>query len=546
MKKLILGLTLLLALVIPAAAQTPSPTQDTAFTVLHEFYAARNYKPVWTRGEKFNNKAQDLPRILMDGREHGMDPNAFGVERMAKVLSEEKPDGPNAWKQAELFWTFNVWEYASALAGMPVDAATLESVITGDVKDNLAQLAPDNTLYKALQGRLAEADRLLATGADQSLATFNFNKNLFKPGMSHAQVPELRALMVAFGAFDGLPADSPEGSERVYDPQLAKAVGRFQNEYGLKNDGSIGPVTLQILNRDPFTERQQIVANLQRLREPHRRLREDKRIDVSIARYRLSGFEGGREVLSMPVIVGKPARQTISFRTEIAGIRLNPTWTVPPTIKKQDFIPQLLTDPSKLVRKYGVKVVHAGQTVDPNLVNWNNLTPRELAQVKFWQPAGDGNALGRYRVIMENPYDIYLHDTNHPELFELSMRAQSSGCVRVARPDELAAFILNGKQGWEAQKTADILKKGRTTDVVIENKIPIYLDYMTAWFNDRGQLILGMDVYGLDKPRYDVLVKNGLTTQRNAHRILSRVTDILEPELKEAYNREAVITPTAN
>jgi len=74
--------------------------------------------------------------------------------------------------------------------------------------------------------------------------------------------------------------------------------------------------------------------------------------------------------------------------------------------------------------------------------------------------------------------------------------------------------------------------------VFIENKIPIYLDYMTAWFNDRHQLVLGMDIYALDKPRYDVLVKNGLTIQRNAPKILNRATDLLEPALKEAYHRD--------
>lgn len=544
MKKLILGVTLLLAMLMPAAAQSPAPTGDQAFAVLHEFYAMRNYKPLWTRGERFNGKADDLPRVLMHAREHGLDPDGFGVSRMVALLKDERPDGPNAWRQAELFWTYNVWEYASALAGMPIDAQTLDAVVSGDLEDNLADLAPDMPLYKALQERLGQVDRMIATGADQGVEKFNFNRTLFKPGMKHPQVPLLRARMVTFGAFEGVSADAPIEAANVYDPQLAQAVGRFQTEYGLKNDGAIGPVTLEILNRTPVDERRQIIANMQRLREPHRRLREDRRIEVSIARYWLQGYDNGREVISMPVIVGKPARQTISFRTEISGVRLNPTWNVPPTIKKQDFIPQLLEDPSKL--KYRVKVVHGGQTVDPGQVDWKTLTPKELAQVRFWQPAGDGNALGRYRVIMENPYDIYLHDTNHPELFKISMRAQSSGCVRVARPDELAEFILSGSSGWNPQKIKQTVDKGLTRDVVIENKIPIYLDYMTAWFNDRGQLILGMDVYALDKPRYDVLVKNGLTTQRNAQRILTRATDILEPQLKEAHNREAVLTPTAN
>ena len=545
MKHFLLAACLLLGLLLPSfnvRAQSPAPTDSQAFGVLREFYAMRNYKPVWTKGERFNDKAKKLPAIMVGALAHGLNPETYGIARMNAVLETEKPDGPTAWKQAELFWTYNVWEYASDLAGQAVDAATLESVLDGDVEDNLASLAPDNDLYHALQDKLMESDARIAaeaagTPADQ--VKFDFKRTLFKPGMASKQVPLLRARMVNYGAQENVPGETAE----IYDAQLAQAVGRFQNEYGLKDDGSIGPVTLQILNRNAYSDRQQIIANMQRLREPHRRLREDKRIEVSIARYWLTGYENGREAITMPVIVGKPGRQTISFRTEISGVRLNPTWNVPATIKKEDFIPQLLNDPTKL--KYRVKVVHAGQTVDPGSIDWKTLTPRELAQVRFWQPAGDGNALGRYRVIMENPYDIYLHDTNHPELFKISMRAQSSGCVRVARPDELTDFILKTTSPWNPQKIKETVAKGQTRDVVIETKIPIYLDYMTAWFNDRRQLILGMDVYALDKPRYDVLVKNGLTTQRNAQGILNRVTDILEPELKEAHYQEA-ITPTAN
>lgn len=543
LRSLAMTVVLFFVMIIPAFAQSPAPTNDQAFTVLRAFYANRNYKPVWTRGERFNDRARNLPAIMADATRHGLDPETYGMTRMTTVLTSEKPNGPNAWKQAELFWTYNVWEYASDLAGMPLDAATLDSVLDGDIEDNLANLAPDAPLYTMLQDKLVQLDQAIASGTDPNPVKFNFGRPLFKPGMSNRQVPDLRARMVAFGAYEDISSDAAPGAEQVYDAQLAQAVSRFQSEYGLKNDGSIGPVTLQILNRSPQEERRQIAANLQRLREPHRRLREDNRIEVSIARYWLTGYENGREAIAMPVIVGKPGRQTISFRTEITGVRLNPTWNVPATIKKEDFIPQLLDDPTKL--KYRVKVVHAGQTVDPELVDWKTLTPRELSQVRFWQPAGDGNALGRYRVIMSNPYDIYLHDTNHPELFKISMRAQSSGCVRVARPDELTDFILKNASGWNPQKIKETVAKGQTRDVVIENKIPIYLDYMTAWFNDRRQLILGMDVYALDKPRYDVLVKNGLTTQRNAQGILSRVTDILEPELKEAHRLDA-LTPTAN
>jgi murein L,D-transpeptidase YcbB/YkuD len=362
----------------------------------------------------------------------------------------------------------------------------------------------------------------------------DFSRKSLKPGMTHPNVKLLRARM------------DVEGNSDVYDDTLVKKVIAFQESHGLKSDGSIGPETLKLLNRSPEEEKAQIIVNMQRLREPHRRVREPRRIEVSIARYWLTGFDEGQSVIEMPVIVGKPTRQTISFRTEISGVRLNPTWTAPATIKREDFIPMLVTDPAKLVSKYGVKVVQGGLAVDPMAVEWAKMPPEALAQVKFWVPSGDNNPLGRYRVIMENPYDIYLHDTNHPDLFANAMRAQSSGCVRVAKPEALANFILSFKQGWNPQKTEKIVKSGRTHNEYMENKIPIYLDYMTAWRDSHNQVVLGVDVYELDKPRYNGMVKNVLTTQRNTQRILNRITEILNPPLQEAQHRETVLTQSSN
>lgn len=549
MKRLLLLALFLVAGQFMAPAASAQDDADQSIAVFKAFYAQRDLKPVWTDKNKFTNRGRALPAILAGAAAHGIDPEAYGVPSMVAMLEGQgQPADLKSWQEAELAMTYGLWRYASDLMGQDIDAQTLASLVDGDIEDNLQALGPSQPLYAALKDRLAELDHIIA---NENLAgvtenpKIEFGKRGFKPGMSHPNVPKLRALMKPFGAPELLEA-TPEAQANVYDETLAKAVGRFQQEYGLKSDGSIGPETLKILNRDPRTLRKQVVANMQRLREPHRRLREDTRIEVSIARYWLTGYKGGQEAISMPVIVGKPVRQTISFRTEISGVRLNPAWHVPPTIKKQDFLPMLVKDPAKLVRMHGVKVVHGGRNVDPTSVEWGKMTPRELSQVGFWRPAGDGNPLGRYRVIMENPYDIYLHDTNHPDLFEGSYRAQSSGCVRVSKPQELTEFLLSTKAGWTPQKTEEIVKSGRTFDVVMENKMPIYLDYMTAWFNSLGQVILGTDVYGLDAPRYDGLVKHALTTQRNTRKILDRVTDILSPELQEAHHRDLVLTQSTN
>lgn len=550
-KYLVTWLCAVLLLAAPVRAQANDAPAD----IIHQFYAAREFKPVWTDSDRFLNPAEKMPEILEGAALHGLDPQTYGVTRMQTVLKDDLPVGQNAWHQAEVFWTYNVWRYASDLLGQKLDADMLADLVDGDGKDiaqHLDALAPNTPLYSAMRDRLKQIDAEDKAAAEAAKAgnpvvapeLIKFSKSAFKPGMSAPSVPLLRARMAEYGA-PALPADATPDAANLYDEELAKAVAAFQLDYGLKSDGVIGAVTLGILNRSHFEERRQLVANMQRMREPHRRWREDRRIEVSIARFMLTAIENGKGVLTMPVVVGQPRRQTISFRTEITGVRVNPTWTVPNTIRNEDFIPMLGRDPAKLVRKHGLKFTKDGRNFDPTQVDWTQVSAREMAQVSMWAPAGQSNPLGLYRVIMDNPYDIYLHDTNHPELFAGTMRALSSGCVRVEKPALLTDFILQGKEGWDPQKTKDLVAKGQTRDVIIENKLPIYLDYTTAWLNDRGHLVLGNDIYALDKPRYDTLVNNVLTTQRNAQKLLDEAARILQPELKEA-RQDIVLKTTSN
>jgi murein L,D-transpeptidase YcbB/YkuD len=57
------------------------------------------------------------------------------------------------------------------------------------------------------------------------------------------------------------------------------------------------------------------------------------------------------------------------------------------------------------------------------------------------QGSGDNNALGVMKFNFNNPYAVYLHDTNQRYLFKNSFRALSHGCVRVQDWEKLAFYI---------------------------------------------------------------------------------------------------------
>lgn len=242
-------------------------------------------------------------------------------------------------------------------------------------------------------------------------------------------------------------------------------------------------------------ETHQIVANMERLRWIPRE-KPSKYVFVNVAQAHLWAIEDGKTALEMPVVVGKPWRPTYTFTTHIKGVRFNPRWTVPITIKRFDFLPKLKKDPFALAKK-NIELYDGfgrnASTIAADAVDWNNLEKGELNKIVFRQGPGDDNPLGRYRLLMPNKFNVFLHDTNSPELFSREKRTLSSGCVRVKYPDQLSAFVLND----DSTDYSHYLDTNKQTDIPA-NRIPVFVAYLTASLDDQNHLIYHKDVYKYD------------------------------------------------
>ena len=74
---------------------------------------------------------------------------------------------------------------------------------------------------------------------------------------------------------------------------------------------------------------------------------------------------------------------------------------------------------------------------------------------------GPKNSLGLVKFIFPNQYDIYLHSTPAVSLFEQTRRDFSHGCIRVQKPADLAAWVLQGQGGdWDLAKVQDAMNSG--------------------------------------------------------------------------------------
>jgi L,D-transpeptidase YcbB len=359
-----------------------------------------------------------------------------------------------------------------------------------DFKDIIQNTQPQGTTYAKLKDELIR----LAAEPEEPYAKvlpIDFG-GLLKPGQRHKRVPDLRLRM-----------GSQQQSEDplLYDDALFAKVVQLQEEHGLYGDGVIGPATLKAINRNRRDRMLQLIANMERLRWVEG-TRPDRFVLVNIPSEKLWAIEGGKMLFQMDVIVGRPKRSTPSFITNITGVRLNPTWTVPPTIKREDILPKLQADPYYLQDK-GIELVYGNgpdaQAIDPLGIDWNEIRQSDLHAMHMVQVPGAHNPLGRVRVLMPNRYSIYLHDTNEKYYFDRASRAISSGCIRMKEPDKMAAFILSGEEGWTAEKLEQAIAAGRTRDIIITEKIPVYLLYYTNWIDPEGRVVFGNDVYDLDE-----------------------------------------------
>lgn len=477
---------------------------------MQAFYEARGMKPIWVRGfSAFQPRVSAVLAILEESWTHGLNPSQYRVDEIRamaqNINSENRLTLDFAMSDA-------VIRYARDLTGMrgqgrsadrmltywrePLDTAKiLEMAATSaNPVEKLRGLEPAHNLYQALR---AELMRLVAEAPETDAKPLAV-KGAIRPGKTHASIPAIRARM-------GLP--SAEAKETVYDEALAVRVMTLQRSNGITPDGVIAGRTLEIISMTNEAKIWQIMANMERLRWIEAG-RPDKYILVNIPSATLWAVEEGAVKLEMPVIIGKTARPTYSFKTEITGVRFNPNWTVPPTIKSQDFLPALREDPTTLARK-GIRVFHQGRELDSTQVDWNTVSRKDLGRLRMVQSPGDDNPLGKVRVIMENPYNIYLHDTNHREMFDKGERALSSGCVRVSQPEKLADFILSANAEWTWERMEKMIDSGRMRDISAETKMPVYITYQTVWLDSDGRLVYGRDVYGQDAKLAEILKKAG-------------------------------------
>jgi murein L,D-transpeptidase YcbB/YkuD len=477
-----------------------------ASLALPGFYERRGFAPAWSNGGRFEPRARQLLETISGVGAEGLRPTDYHLQALTTSLEAAEPD-PRRLADTDLLLTDAFLILAAHVVSGRVDPATFDPewiavrrevdvaalfdrVVSGeDLGGALRGLRPRHAGYEHLVEALSRYRRIEDEGGWPRLGP----GPSIKPGMSDPAVAVLRRRLAITGDFSA----GGVGEAGRFDETLVEALIRFQRRHGLDDDGVVGPKTREALGVSAAKRVRLIELNLERWRWLPRELGE-RHLMVNVPGFRLHVSESGEEVLAMRVIVGRTMRRTPVFSDLMRYLVFSPSWEVPPTILRQDKLPEIRRNPDYPVEQ-NMRVFQLSDgswaEVDPHTVDWSRATG---ATIRLRQRPGPNNALGLVKFMFPNSFNIYLHDTPSRELFSRSQRDFSSGCVRIEHPAELATYLLRDDPAWTAEAVTAAMRSGQERSVTLPRPIPVHIQYWTAWAGTDGTVEFRHDHYGRD------------------------------------------------
>jgi L,D-transpeptidase YcbB len=472
--------------------------RDALLAYYHEFGGAL----IWLGTQR----ASELVARLKDAEGDGLDPQDYPGKQLASLIAAGSPD-KRMLGIVELYFSAAFLEYASDLRvgrflpnkvdpnffiqARAIDQlAALKALSQSRSLDQFfAAWQPANPNYTALRSVLARYRALAARGGWSAVPL----GGAIKPGTSEPRIQAIRTrLLLTDGPIGNVnPADAD-----VYDDALVEAVKRFQARQGLDVDGVIGSTTIIALNVPVADRIKSIIVAMERLRWMPDDLGQQYLI-VNIAGFELRRVHAGKIEERMAVVVGKPYHRTPVFSDRIRYLEFNPYWNVPPAIAVKEELPKLRSNPGAVAAQ-GFEAVQGDRVLALQSIDWSRYGSGNFP-FQLRQRPGEKNALGRVKFIFPNPHNVYLHDSPARSLFGRRERAFSHGCIRLARPLELADQVLKagGVQGWNSERIESVVASNKTTVVNLREPLPVHITYLTAWTDD-GVASFRQDIYGHD------------------------------------------------
>jgi len=447
-------------------------------------------------------------------------------ERLARLRQTNPPPSEDDLARFDLALTVSLMRYISDLHigkvnpqhfkfGLDIENKKykLQDLIRQKIIDSqdpgsmLAEVEPPFEGYRrtiqALQAYLALAKQ----GDGEFIAV---PSKPIRPGGSYAALPQLAKRLSLLGDLpaSASPASATGDTPTVYGGPLVDAVKHFQRRHGLDPTGVLDPKTAQEINV-PLAGR---VVQLQMALERWRWIPPGfprPPIVVNVPEFQLRAYDAQHQIaLTMRVVVGKAYRhQTPVFAEDMRYVVFRPYWNVPISIQRSELVPKIRKNRGYLQKQNYEMVDRKGQSLGAGPVTDAQLTDLQAGRISIRQKPGPNNSLGSVKFLFPNEYNVYLHDTPAQAFFSKNRRDFSHGCIRLAEPAKLAAWVLADKPEWTSDRIKAAMNGDAPTQVNLDKPIPVLILYSTAVVEADGEVDFFDDIYGHDADLEKVLAK---------------------------------------
>ncbi len=409
---------------------------------LYYYYLANNFNPVFIKSFEEEGVIFSLLETFKAADKHGLDPEWYHASLIEKeFISAVTGDSVYPARYEHLantevlvadalikyawhlrYGVVNPKEIYSDSYYLPLPDSALKDLFEplkqSDIIGYLEKIQPHSKRYTDLQAALKYYKQF----EDLEFAPIQIPSLKIEPGNSSPFIIPIRERLIALKFIDT--ASVKSDSLNIYDSLLVEPVKEFQRLNGLSDDGVIGTATVEKLNTSPDEYILRIKMNLERFRW-NDYSDSSRYILINIPDFRLYVIEEGKEQFDIKVCSGK--RRSANFRAqmdqylktkrsyqkpedwetpnmtgEISYLILNPTWTVPNSIIKEEIAREVRKDSTYLLRK-NFKVYKDGASVDPAGIPSSEFL-RNNTSYRVVQDAGPWNALGKIKFMFNNPF----------------------------------------------------------------------------------------------------------------------------------------------
>lgn len=449
---------------------------------LQAFYQLNNFQPVW-----YDNKAfqESFIEELRKAVQFGLNPQNYHFDYLLQSTNNQL--------EYELLCTHAMLTYFNDYtSGTKPNTLAFNGIEYQNQSVNIPQVLFQNIKNESFT-KLLQKYEVKNRHYKKVLETYervlNAPDSLFTPTQMAKTLVENKSLQQKLVFWQCIESLSTYDSEII----LTEALKQFQEKFNLEPDGKLGINTLKALNSGKSQLLNQLRYDLNSIRFLNA-WQYPTYLWVNIPSAEFSMIEAQTKTLSMRVIVGNPKTPTPSLMSTIKQCIFFPYWFVPSSITIKEMLPQIQKDINYLSNNSIQVLDQKWNVIDETTLPWSSFNAKNFPY-KLRQVAGCDNSLGIVKFDFDNPFTVYLHDTNAKKLFQKNSRWLSHGCIRLEKPTELAEKLIGNSSLIHKLVAQQYEPDLKPIYFQVQPNVPLLISYLCSGINEKGDLIFYSDVY---------------------------------------------------